>query len=289
VSILIGTSGFSYDDWKGFFYPPNLKRGEMLTYYARHFRTVEINSSYYRIPSPSTMQQMTRKVPEGFEFAVKAHGDMTHSDRFKPEAFAQFREALQPLQEAGMLGCVLAQFPWSFKPSAENERFLRTFQKELQDVATIVEFRNSAWARDETYELLRSLELGFCCVDEPRLKGLMPPIVTHTSPVGYVRFHGRNAKKWWHHDQAFERYNYLYSGEELQEWVPKVEELAAETEKTYLFFNNHYEGKAGHNARQLAQLLELPLPMPDPDQGTLSLGDPPPALHVQGVSSQNRG
>jgi uncharacterized protein YecE (DUF72 family) len=261
VDILIGTSGFSYDDWKGYFYPADLKRGEMLSFYARRFRTVEINSSYYRVPSPTTMFQMVAKVPPAFEFVLKAHRDMTHSEQFQPEAFAPFREALEPVQEAGMLGCVLAQFPWSFKRTPENQEYLRQVREELPDVPVVVEFRNAGWVEQETYDLLRSLDFGFCCVDEPRLKGLMPPVVAATSPVGYVRFHGRNAKQWWKHEQSYERYNYLYSQEELQQWVPRVEQLAAETEKTYLFFNNHYQGKAGHNARQMAELLNLTLPL----------------------------
>src|ERR1051325_10881640 len=94
VSIVIGTSGFSYEDWKGYFYPPDLKKGDMLSFYARYFPAVEINSTYYRLPTPATMFQMTRKVPDGFEFVVKAHADMTHSEQYQPEAFAQFREAL---------------------------------------------------------------------------------------------------------------------------------------------------------------------------------------------------
>ena len=160
-----------------------------------------------------------------------------------------------------MLGCVLAQFPWSFKHTPENERFLETVRDELPDLPVVVEFRNAAWIRDETFDRLRDLGLGCCCVDEPRLHGLVPPFAVATAPVGYVRFHGRNAAKWWRHEHAWERYDYLYSQEELAEWVPRIREIAAQAEKTYVFFNNHYEGKAGQNARQLAELLNLTLPL----------------------------
>lgn len=264
MSIQIGTSGFSYEDWKGFFYPPDLKRSDMLSFYARYFPAVEINSTYYRLPDPATTFQMVRKVPEGFEFVMKAHQEMTHADQFQPQAFAQFREALAPMRDAGMLGCVLAQFPWSFKRTPQNEGYLRKFRQELEDVPLVIEFRNAGWVGEDVFDLLRGLEVGYCCVDEPRLKGLVPPVEVATSRVGYVRFHGRNAEKWWHHEHAWERYNYLYSAEELQEWVPKIQQLADQTDKTYVFFNNHYQGKAGHNAAQMAELLNQKLPLPLP-------------------------
>jgi uncharacterized protein YecE (DUF72 family) len=260
MSILIGTSGFSYDDWRGHFYPRDLKRADMLAYYARTFGAVELNTTYYGIPKPGVMQEMTRRVPDAFEFVVKAHADMTHGEDLRPEVFAQFREAVEPLREARMLGGVLAQFPWSFRHTPENEAYLRALRDQLPDLRIIVEFRNSAWIRDETFELLRRLRLGYCCVDEPRLKGLLPPIAVATSSVGYVRFHGRNYQKWWQHDQPHERYDYKYSAEELAEWVPKIQQLDQAAQTTYVFFNNHYEGKAGQNALDLAQMLHLPLP-----------------------------
>ncbi len=278
MRILIGTSGFSYDDWKGYFYPPEIKKGEMLPFYARYFSTVEVNSTYYRLPPPSTLFQMARKVPEGFDFVVKANQEMTHAEQFQPEVFAQFREAVAPLQEAGMLGAVLAQFPWSFRRTPANERLLSAFRHELPEMPVVVEFRNREWLHDEVFERLRAEGLGFCAVDEPRLKGLLPPVARATSSVGYVRFHGRNAQKWWRHEHAYERYDYLYSAQELAEWAPKIQQLAAETEKTYVFFNNHYQGKAGQNARQMADLLNQPLPWPEeavpvPEPARLPLDD----------------
>jgi len=275
MSIRIGTSGFSYDDWKGHFYPSSIKKGDMLAYYARFYPTVEVNSTYYGMPRPSTMEQMTRKVPEGFDFVVKAHQSMTHSERFQPEAFAQFREALEPLRDAGMLGAVLAQFPHSFRRTAANDRFLGVLRDELPEMQVVVEFRNSGWVRDETRERLRSLGLGFCCVDEPRLEGLMPPVIEATSPVGYVRFHGRNAEKWWAHQEAYVRYDYLYGDAELREWVPGIRGLAEQTERTYVLFNNCHEAQASVNSRAMANLLQIPLPEMPPaseaTQGVLAL------------------
>jgi uncharacterized protein YecE (DUF72 family) len=261
MNIYIGTSGFSYEDWRGFFYPQELPKKEMLNYYAEHFPVVEVNATYYSMPHPATFYQMARKVPRDFQFVVKAHKDMTHTDEFLPESFREFRTALEPLQEMGMLGCVLGQFPWSFKATPENRTALERFRAELPDLPVVIEFRNAGWVSEETFALLRELGLGFCCVDEPRLKGLMPRVVKATSPIGYVRFHGRNAAKWWQHEHAYERYDYLYTEDELAEWVPRIRDLAESTERTYLFFNNHYEGKAGQNAQMMAQLLNLSLPL----------------------------
>ncbi len=262
MAILIGTSGFSYDDWRGHFYPPDLGKREMLPFYAERFPTVEVNATYYVLPHPATFIQMSRKVPDDFRFVVKANKDMTHTGgELHEETFAGFRRALEPLVERRMLGCVLGQFPWSFKQTLENEAYLRTFREQLAALPTVVEFRNAEWAVDRTFDLLRELDLGFCCVDEPGLPGLMPRVAVTTSRIGYLRFHGRNAQKWWKHDHAWERYNYLYGEAELAEWLERIRWLEERTETLYVFFNNHYEGKAGQNARMLARLLELSLPM----------------------------
>jgi uncharacterized protein YecE (DUF72 family) len=261
MEILIGTSGFSYEDWRGYFYPPELPKKEMLSFYARHFPTVEVNATYYSIPHPATFAQMAGKVPPGFQFVVKAHKEMTHAEEFAPQPFQEFRTVMEPLVERDMLGCVLAQFPWAFRATPASRAILEQFRRALPDLPVVVEFRNSGWVSEETFTLLQNLSFGFCCVDEPRLKGLMPRIVRATSPIGYVRFHGRNAAKWWQHEQAYERYDYLYSEEELAQWVPRIRELAEATERTYLFFNNHYEGKAGQNAQMMARLLNLSLPL----------------------------
>lgn len=258
--IRVGTSGFSYDDWRGYFYPEDMQKGDMLRYYAERFSTVEVNSSFYAIPSPSTFVRMSEKTPDMFEFVVKANKDLTHSAEVQLAVFKQFVQAVQPLVDGGKLGCILAQYPWSFKKREDNANRLRQLRQELGELPVVVEFRNAGWVGEDTFELLKELQLGFCCVDEPRLRGLMPRIAIVTSPVGYVRFHGRNAEKWWQHEEAWQRYDYLYSEDELGEWVPKVRDVASATEKTYLFFNNHYQGKAAQNAQLFAQILDIPLP-----------------------------
>jgi uncharacterized protein YecE (DUF72 family) len=166
-----------------------------------------------------------------------------------------YREALTPLIEERKLGAVLAQFPSSFKPSEENREYLSVFRDRMGDLPVAVEFRNAGWITDETMDLLRKNNLGYCCVDEPRLRGLVPPIAVATAPIAYVRFHGRNAKKWWHHDEAYERYSYEYKPEELEEWVPKIEKLDSAANTTFVFTNNHYRGAAVRTAEQLKGLL----------------------------------
>jgi uncharacterized protein YecE (DUF72 family) len=259
--IYIGTSGFSYDDWKGHFYPERIATKDMLSYYAATFKAVEINSTYYAIPPAAMFTTMSAKTPDDFRFAVKANKDMTHTSYASDESFLAFLRSIQPLRDSGKLGCILAQFPWSFKPTSENFGRLREFRKRVGDLPTVVEFRNSAWISEDTFAMLRDLGLGFCSVDEPRLKGLIPPIAAATSAIGYVRFHGRNAAKWFKHDQAYERYDYLYSEEELNEWVPKVKDIESKTVQTYVFFNNHYQGKSVRNAMMFAKLLGLSLPL----------------------------
>jgi|YNPNPStandDraft_1061719.scaffolds.fasta_scaffold22575_1 uncharacterized protein YecE (DUF72 family) len=259
--IRIGTSGFSYDDWHGSFYPESLKPGDRLAFYAQHFSTVEINTTYYRQPDPGLFYHFVRRTPDDFCFVVKAYRGLTHErEEATPEAFRQFVEALAPLQQAGKFGCLLAQFPWSFQPTAANRAYLEYLRGQLGDLPVVVEFRHAGWVTDETLDLLRHLGLGFCCVDEPRLRGLLPPVAAVTAPTAYVRFHGRNAAKWWTHDEAWERYNYLYSESELAEWTPRIRSLAAQADTTYVIFNNHYRSQAVRNAQQMAQQLELDLP-----------------------------
>ncbi|MBC7250575.1 MAG: DUF72 domain-containing protein [Anaerolineae bacterium] len=254
--IYIGTSGYSYDDWVGPYYPPDLPKKEWLSFYAREFNASELNFTYYRLPNAWTLERIAAKTGEGFQFTVKAYKGMTHEREDNTEAFTQFVAALRPLLEANKLGCILLQFPYSFQPAAEHFDYLRRCRDLLQDLPLVVEFRRADWLSEETFAFLREHDLGFCCVDEPRLKGLIPPVARVTGPVAYVRFHGRNAKKWWQHEHAWERYDYTYSKEELQEWVPKLRQMDQEAVKTFAFANNHWQAQAIDTARQLQMLLQ---------------------------------
>jgi uncharacterized protein YecE (DUF72 family) len=253
--IYIGTSGFSYKDWVGVFYPQNLPQRDWLSYYSREFRTCEINATYYAIPSPASMRTMASKTEDSFLFAVKANQEMTHQREDSARICDAFIKSLEPLIEARKLGCILAQFPQSFDYNRFNLDYLTSLRKNLTGLPLVVEFRNARWLKVEVFQWLRQQDVGFCCVDEPQLPNLLPPIAEATNKIGYLRFHGRNKEKWWQHEQAYERYDYSYKPEELSEWLPKIKKLAGVTENLSIFANNHWKGQSIQTVRQLQLML----------------------------------
>lgn len=254
--IHIGTSGFSYDDWVGPVYPEGLAKSDWLNYYAREFDTVELNASYYRMPDARTLEAMAAKTSPGFRFTLKAHQSMTHSRDADEASYRAFVQALAPWRERDQLGCILAQFPASFVQIDANWAFLETLRERLGNVPVVVEVRHRSWIEPGFFQRLREIGLGYCCVDQPRFRNLVPPVAEVTAPPGYVRFHGRNAAKWWRHEQAWERYDYRYSAQELVPWAARARELEREVGTVYLFANNHWQGQAVDTARQLRMLLE---------------------------------
>ena len=255
MTVRIGTSGFSFDDWVGPVYPEDLPRREWLVYYAREFSTCELNFSYYRIPDTSTLAQIAAKVPQDFQFSIKAYRGITHEREDPEPQMERFSRALAPLIDEGKLACVLAQFPHSFHANQANRAYLARVREGLADLPVVVEFRSREWISGRTFEELKALDLGFCCVDQPRFSNLIPPVAVATGPVAYVRFHGRNRAKWWQHDEAWERYDYSYTEEELREWAPKIRDLEGEAPLTLVYMNNHWQGQAVHSARQLRMLM----------------------------------
>jgi uncharacterized protein YecE (DUF72 family) len=258
--IYVGTCGFSYKDWVGPFYPPKTKAAEMLPYYARSFRAVEIDSSFYGVPQLATVETMAARTPAEFRFSFKIPQTVTHpadpsSLRVHTDA-SLLRERLEPIVAVGKLACTLAQFPNGFKPGEESEEYVRRVVETFEGVPVVVEFRNRLWQqRPETMDLLRALGAGYCNVDMPRLDGLLAPSSDSSGTVGYVRFHGRNAKMWWHGSNVT-RYDYLYSPEELLPWADRIAEIEAQSSDTYVFFNNHANGQAPRNAATIASLLD---------------------------------
>jgi uncharacterized protein YecE (DUF72 family) len=200
--ILLGTSGYSYPDWYGVFYPPGLERAKQLDYYVRQFNTVEVNATYYRIPPASTFAAMERKTPADFEFVVKAHGDMTHKQTHDGAVYETFQAALAPLRAARKLSGVLAQFPQSFHRSDDHEQFMMEMQERLEGAPLFVEFRHKSWMHEDVFQFLERASLGYVSVDEPDLPGLIPAVARATGPMAYVRFHGRNAKSWYAGDDG---------------------------------------------------------------------------------------
>jgi uncharacterized protein YecE (DUF72 family) len=256
AKILIGTSGFSYDDWRGVFYPDGLAGRDFLSFYAQEFPAVELNFSYYRMPEPNQCIRMLEKSGFRVEFVVKAFQGLTHelTDQSLSEILPAFKTSIDPFWREGRLGAVLLQFPQSFHYRAESRIYLESLIKGLSPLPLCVEFRQRGWVRDSVFAALKELRAGFVCVDEPPLQGLLPPLAEATSRIGYIRFHGRNRLKWYTGDTK-ERYDYLYRDDELREWLPRVSAIAERTEKVFLFFNNHRKGQAIANARSMKELL----------------------------------
>ncbi len=254
--IYFGTSGFSYNDWVGNFYPVGMPKREWLIYYSREFNTCEVNSTFYALPEPSSLKAMAEKTGKDFLFCFKANQEMTHQRENNAAIFRTFCQVLEPIITAGKLGCILAQFPYSFRFNRRNRDYLGLFKEQLGALPMVVEFRNAQWLRSEVFDWLHHLNVGFCCVDEPQLPNLLPPLVEVTSKISYVRFHGRNSAKWWQHEQAYERYDYSYTPQELSEWLPRIQKLDSVAEKTFIFANNHWRGQAVSTIRQLRVMLD---------------------------------
>jgi uncharacterized protein YecE (DUF72 family) len=262
--IRIGTSGFSFPDWKGTVYPVGLREKDWLPFYEKElgFKALEVNFTYYTLPSQKSFMAMSQKTSKEFAFVVKSFKGMTHEiqdratgDRIdNQEIFKKFKYSLLPLVEEGKLACVLAQFPYGFFPSRENFDYLGNFKNELADIPLVFEFRNQKWLKEETFHFLEKNKIGFCIVDEPRLPKLMPYFPRVTSEIGYFRFHGRNSN--WFNVPVSVRYDYLYGEGELKEFVPDIQNVSQKTAKTLIFFNNCHAGSAAKNAAQMAQLLK---------------------------------
>jgi uncharacterized protein YecE (DUF72 family) len=254
--LYLGASGFSYNDWVGSFYPMGMPKREWLTYYAREFNTCEINSTFYALPKPSNLEAMAEKTGKGFLFSIKANQEMTHQREDNASVFKAFCQILEPIITTEKLGCILAQFPYSFGFNRRNWDYLGLLKERLGELPVVIEFRNARWLRKEVFDWLRRYDVGYCCVDEPQLPNLLPPLAEATSKAGYIRFHGRNSAKWWQHEHAYERYDYSYTTQELSEWLPKIKELDSLAEKTFIFANNHWRGQSINTIRQLRVLLD---------------------------------
>jgi len=257
--IYVGTCGFSYKDWIGSFYPGKIRPQEMLPYYASCFPAVEIDSSYYGVPAVSTIERMNRATPAEFRFCFKVPSTVTHPPdsgvaRVHPDA-ALFAQSLSLLKESGKLGCALLQFPNGFRKTESTESYLRLAVQALRALPLVAEFRNREWQNAGTQQLLAELGVGWCNVDMPHYETLLEPSSDVTSPVGYVRFHGRNAANWWSGTNVT-RYDYEYSPEELEPWTNRVAEIQDAAETTFAFFNNHARGNAARNAELFIQLLK---------------------------------
>jgi uncharacterized protein YecE (DUF72 family) len=268
--VLIGPAGWSYKDWNGIVYPTTPgKRFDPLVYLAGFFDTIEINSSFYRPPTASTSASWVKRVAHNprFKFTAKLHQLFTH-ERGKATAADEkaFREGIDPLHEAQKLGALLLQFPWSFKNTDEDRLYLTRLLDRFKDYPLVVEIRHASWNNPRVLESFEERAVGVCNIDQPIFSKSIKPAAISTSPVGYVRLHGRNYQNWFREKAPRdERYNYLYTLSELDPWIDRIKEIAAHTKETYVITNNHFRGQAVVNAVEIkAAIEERKVPAPGP-------------------------
>jgi uncharacterized protein YecE (DUF72 family) len=264
--IFIGTSGYSYDEWKDVFYPKSIKSDEMFEYYTQKFDTVEINSSFYQIPSAKTVEEWNKKSPKWFRFSAKIPNLVTHKSLLDPEEFKQpldiFLQNMTPLFQNEKTLALLLQLPPKFNyedHKARLEYFLSFWNSKIDGLIEqseilkrgvpnlVVEFRNNDWLKEDTFDMLKNYNASFCTVVEP----LLPPIIKITSTIFYMRFHGFGQKIW---------FDYLFSEHEIDEWKPKILDLSPKVGKVILYFNNHFSGNAVKNADYMKKILEISNP-----------------------------
>ena len=294
MGLLIGTSGWNYPSgagkWNGVFYPATRSKRagtanfDELSFYAEHFDTVEVNSTFYGQPRPDVTREWATRTPAGFEFSLKLYQKFTHPKMFKQAALKSapgsegalldllaqvtqsdiddFRAGIDPLAANGRLGALLAQFPPSFKASPQSRDYLASLLRAFHDYPVAVELRHKSWsdAFGETLGLLNEFGAAFTQIDEPKFKlSIRQNYLPNVTSFYYMRLHGRNAAQWWTHDKSEDRYNYLYSARELQEFSDVAGAARRLVKKSYLYTNNHYSSKSVVNALMLKAQLGEPI------------------------------
>jgi uncharacterized protein YecE (DUF72 family) len=291
----IGTSGWNYPTgkgtWNGIFYPPGRGRRssvpgfDELTFYAEHFDTVEVNSSFYGPPRPEVSRAWVERTPPGFEFSMKLHQQFTHPKMYQrsalgdlpdatPEALAElsrvttadvdrFKAGLEPIASAGRLGALLAQFPASFHDTPANREFLTWLLGTFRNYPIAVELRHKTWSDriGDTLELLNAFGAAWTQIDEPKFRfSIRQNYLPNVKGFAYMRLHGRNVSQWWTHKASEDRYDYLYSTDELRPFAEIASATEAIVKKAYLYLNNHFSSKAVVNAAVLKSLVGQPVP-----------------------------
>jgi uncharacterized protein YecE (DUF72 family) len=299
TEVRVGTSGWNYPrgrgTWNGVFYPAARRRPQgfdELSFYAEHFDTVEVNSTFYGQPRSDVARRWADRTPSGFEFSVKLYQKFTHPRMFRerleqslplgeralPEEDAntligelarptaadldEFKRGIEPLAASGRLGALLAQFPPSFKSSPAEREYLERLLRSLAGYAVAVELRHRSWSDDlaGTLDLLNSHKAAFVQIDEPKFRlSIRQNALPNIKGFYYMRLHGRNAGQWWKHDDRDDRYNYHYSDEELREFTDTVSAVRQLVRKAYVYTNNHYSAKSVANAVTIKKQLGQPI------------------------------
>ncbi len=294
--VRIGTSGWHYPGgkgtWNGVFYPPTRGRAKTfdeLSFYAAHFNTVELNTTFYGQPRASVSRSWAERTPAGFEFSVKLYQKFTHPNMFAERVkkslpgdglgpgseplirelarpnladLDEFKRGIDPLASAGKLGALLAQFPASFKNGERERDYLSQLLGDFEGFPVAVELRHASWsdAIGETIGLLNAFGAAWVQIDEPKFKlSIRQNYLPNVKGFYYMRLHGRNAERWWRHDKSEDRYNYLYSAEELAEFSENVIAARQIVRRLYLYTNNHYSAKSVANAAMIKRQIGEPL------------------------------
>jgi uncharacterized protein YecE (DUF72 family) len=263
-TVRIGPAGWSYEDWKGIVYPAHVsKRAHPLELLCGWFDTVEINVTFYRPVGARMSSGWLERVSgnKQFRFTAKVWRRFTHDDShgIDEEELREFRAGIDPLMEAGRLGALLVQYPWSFRRTPENRRRLASIASALKVYPLAVEVRHDSWLCEEFLEGLRAEGIAFCNIDQPEHDHGIGATAHVTSALGYVRLHGRNRAAWFNDKlPSYERYNYLYNPDELRPWAERIEMIGEQAEDTYVVTNNHYQGKGVVNAIELLAALGRP-------------------------------
>jgi len=258
AGIYIGPAGWSYPDWDNVVYPrPVIRERRQLQWLSQWFELVEVNSSFYRVPSLASVRRWLEAVRANsrFRFTVKLHQRFTHGLELDGVQLRAFREVLDLFGRSGRLGCALAQFPWSFKCERVEKIHLRRLLDAFQDYPLAVEVRHASWDTPAFFDYLQSREVAFCNIDQPVIGQSLGPTARVTARRAYLRLHGRNEAQWFEAAVPAQRYNYLYSEAEIDTIAGLAGQLAGEAEELYVVTNNHYRGKAVLNGRQLCRRL----------------------------------
>jgi len=256
AEILIGTSGYSYNEWVGPVYPEGTKRKDYLSYYSGLFPTVELNFSYHQMPKAQNLAKMLTDSGPSLTFAIKAYRTLTHEinpSLWEGEA-KTYITAIEPMLGAGRLEAVLFQFPYSFHYTPENRTYLDKLLKYFKGVPVAVEFRTADWCTGKVIEGMKKREVPLVSLDLPDLPKLPPTMDVVTAPLSYIRLHGRNKETWWGKDEH-ERYNYLYTDNEVEAWAARIERIMQQSKRVVVYFNNHPYGKSVRNAQTLIKIL----------------------------------
>ena len=284
-NILIGTSGYDYPEWKGVFYPLDLKRADFLKYYASQFNALELNNTFYNMPTAERLLSYYERSEGKLKFSIKANRLLTHEISFNWQTVAaDLKLALTPLLNKDCLSAILFQFPESFHYSNDNRIYLAKVIQAFFGFPIVIEFRHRDWIKESVFDGLEKRKAGivFCdmpmCVSTtvnnfhkangplagrmPQLKNLPDGTLLKTPFIGdtaYIRLHGRNASAWYVHEaqnNGSARYCYDYSDEELKSFVPIINAAVQEGKKVQVYFNNHPSGSGAKNALKLQELLE---------------------------------